>query len=111
MLKQIVKGEHSRPIEGLLELFAKGEITEYDIQFTIPLPSVLRKQFKNRVNELDEYITIREASEKWKIGESTLRVAFNKKDKRFNEDEYRKSGNVWLVKQSVLYRNYGLPKV
>lgn len=58
----------------------------------------------------DEYITAAEAAEIWGLGESTLRVAFNKKDERFEKDDYRKSGKVWLVKKSAIYRVYGEPK-
>ena len=43
----------------------------------------------------------------WGLGESTLRAAFNNNDKRFMDEDYRKSGKVWLVKRSAMYRIYG----
>ena len=59
--------------------------------------------------EHDKYITASEAAILWGLGESTLRAAFNKKDKRFSTDDYRKSGKVWLVKMSAMYKVYGEP--
>ena len=52
-----------------------------------------------------EWISFTEAKELWHLGDGTLRMAI--KNKRFYEDEVRKSGNVWLVTKQAMERLYG----
>lgn len=55
--------------------------------------------------DADEWISASEAAQKWGLGESTIRSAINRK--QFAKGEYRKSGSVWLVRESAMERLYG----
>lgn len=56
----------------------------------------------------DEVMTFKEASEKWNVSTSNLRN--NVRNGRFEDDEVRKSGEVWLVTERAMKRLYGEPK-
>jgi hypothetical protein len=58
--------------------------------------------------DADEWISASEATEKWGLGESTLRSAISRG--KFESGEYRKSGSIWLVRESAMKRLYGEPK-
>jgi len=58
--------------------------------------------------DADEWISASEATERWDLGASTIRQAIH--EKRFLSGEYRKSGSVWLVRESAMIRLYGEPK-
>jgi len=53
----------------------------------------------------DEWITLAEAARRWSRADSTLRHAIRRD--RFQPDECRKSGKVWLVRISARERLYG----
>ncbi|WP_143254335.1 helix-turn-helix domain-containing protein [Anaerosalibacter sp. Marseille-P3206] len=57
------------------------------------------------VAQVDEVMTFKEASEKWNVSTSNLRN--NVRNGRFEDDEVRKSGEVWLVAESAMKRLYG----
>lgn len=59
-------------------------------------------------NPLDSVLTFAEATEKWGLGNSTLRESV--RNDRFQEGEVRKSGNTWLVTYEAMKRLYGEPK-
>ncbi|KNF07376.1 hypothetical protein CLPU_17c00010 [Gottschalkia purinilytica] len=113
-LYKIVHGQHSDPVKALAELYFKGAITLEDISIRLTLPPVLRFDAWRYIAQ-NEMITAQEAGELWGLSESTLRKVFfnieNGKSNKFKENEYRKSGKVWLVKRSAMYREYGEPKV
>lgn len=56
----------------------------------------------------DKIYTAAEATKLWGLGESTLRSAIHRG--RFKENEVRKSGRIWLIKESAMKRLYGEPK-
>jgi hypothetical protein len=58
--------------------------------------------------DADEWISTSEANERWGLGESTLRSAIRRG--QFEKGEYRKSGSVWLVRESAMKRLYREPK-
>lgn len=59
---------------------------------------------------LCDVMTFAEASEKWALGESTLRSAI--KTDRFKEGlDYKKSGKVWIITKDAMSRVYGEPKI
>lgn len=105
-LELIILGQHPNPVEALGTMYFRGEIALEDIQFKLTLPPKLRVESLKYISE-NEMITSQEAALIWGLGESTLRSAFNNADKRFLEGDYRKSGKVWLVKRSAMYRVYG----
>ncbi len=58
---------------------------------------------------LNFILTIAEAAERWKLGESTLRSAIFRG--KFQEGvDVRKSGKTWLITYDVMEKNYGKPK-
>lgn len=57
---------------------------------------------------LEKIMTFKEASEKWNVSTSNLRN--NVRNGRFEDDEVRKSGEVWLVTERAMKRLYGEPK-
>lgn len=60
-------------------------------------------------NFLASVMTFAEATEKWELGESTLRSMV--KSNRLEEGkDYRKSGKVWLIRKDSMQRIYGEPK-
>lgn len=56
----------------------------------------------------DKIYTAAEATKLWGLGESTIRSAIRRG--QFEENEYRKSGNVWLVREAAMKRLYGEQK-
>lgn len=60
-------------------------------------------------NILEEVMTFAEAAEKWGLGESTLRSTI-KTDKIKEGIDYRKSGKVWIILKSTMFREYGEEK-
>lgn len=55
-------------------------------------------------------MTFAEATEKWGLGESTLRSVV--KQNRLREGiDYRKSGKVWLITENAMRKLYGEPKI
>ena len=60
-------------------------------------------------NSLDEVMTFSAASEKWGLGESTLRSTV-RTDKLQEGIDYRKSGKVWNITKDAMIRVYGEPK-
>lgn len=52
--------------------------------------------------------TAAEATKLWGLGESTIRSAIRRG--QFKENEVRKSGRIWLIKESAMKRLYGEPK-
>ena len=108
-LDLIIKGEHPEPIKALGGMYFKGKLTLEEIQYKLTIPPKLRTMTIKYIAE-NEIITSQEAAMIWGLGESTLRTAFNNKDKRFNEGDYRKSGKIWLVKRSAMYKVYGEEK-
>lgn len=66
----------------------------------------LYKNEELRRSILHDVMTFAEASEKWGLGESTLRSAIH--SERFTEGiDYKKSGKVWLVTKEAMERVYG----
>ena len=61
-------------------------------------------------NILNEVMTFAEATEKWGLGESTLRSTVNT-NKLIEGIDYRKSGKVWLVTYNAMLREYGEPEI
>lgn len=60
-------------------------------------------------NFLNSVMTFAEATEKWGLGESTLRSMVN--SNRLKEGlDYRKSGKVWLIKKDAMVKLYGEPR-
>lgn len=58
---------------------------------------------------LKEVFTFKEASEKWGLGESTLRSTV-KTDRLTEGIDYKKSGKVWIITKEAMIREYGNPK-
>jgi len=58
--------------------------------------------------DADEWISASEAAQKWGLDDSTIRQAIRRG--QFEKGEYRKSGGVWLVRESAMKRLYGEPK-
>ena len=59
--------------------------------------------------KLNDIMTFSEASEKWGLGESTLRSVV-RTDKLKEGIDYRKSGKVWIISKEAMYKLYGEPK-
>ncbi|MGN2348323.1 helix-turn-helix domain-containing protein [Clostridium cagae] len=59
-----------------------------------------------KINPLDEVMTFAEASEKWGLGESTLRSTI-RTDRLVEGVDYKKSGKVWLITKEAMERVYG----
>lgn len=57
----------------------------------------------------DRIYTASEATKLWGLGKTTIRSAI--RSGRFKRGEVRKSGKVWLVKESAMKRLYGDPKI
>jgi len=58
---------------------------------------------------LHSVMTFSEATERWGLGESTLRAMV--RDNRLEENrDYRKSGKVWLITDVAMIKLYGVPK-
>lgn len=62
-----------------------------------------------KINPLDEVMSFSEATKKWNLGESTLRMATNRKS-LIEGIDYRKSGSTWLITIEAMERVYGEPK-
>ncbi|WP_252217361.1 helix-turn-helix domain-containing protein [Clostridium sp. VAP41] len=60
----------------------------------------------SKINPLDEVMTFAEASEKWGLGESTLRSTI-RTDRLVEGVDYKKSGKVWLITKEAMERVYG----
>lgn len=60
-------------------------------------------------NIINEVMTFAEATKKWGLGDSTLRMAINRKNLVKGID-YRKSGSAWIITKDAMYREYGEPK-
>ena len=58
--------------------------------------------------DADEWISASEAAQKWGLDDSTIRQAIRRG--QLEKGEYRKSGSVWLVRESAMKRLYGEPK-
>lgn len=59
--------------------------------------------------DLSEVLTFSEAAEKWGFSDgNTIRKAVERN--KFNPDEIRKSGNVWLTTYPAMVRVFGIPK-
>lgn len=59
---------------------------------------------------LDEVFTTKEASERWNIAQYSIKRACTGQKgypPRFNEDEFKKSGDTWLVTRQGMERLYG----
>ncbi|KNF08515.1 hypothetical protein CLPU_6c00010 [Gottschalkia purinilytica] len=113
-LYKIVHGQHNNPVEALAELYFKGKVTSEDISIRLTLPPALRVDAWRYIAQ-NEMITAQEACELWGLSDSTLRKVFfnieNGKSNKFKENEYRKSGKVWLISRSAMYREYGEPRI
>lgn len=68
------------------------------------------KYIKFNSNFLDSVMTFSEASEKWGLGESTLRTMV-KGNRLVEGKDFRKSGKVWLIKKDSMQKIYGEPKI
>lgn len=82
-----------------------------DGEWTSSTTDAYEKKNHNNVRAelLDNVFTFSEAAEKWGLCDgSVLRNAI--KNGRFNEDEYRQSGSVWLVTKDGMKRVYGEQK-
>lgn len=55
---------------------------------------------------LDDVYTFAEASQKWKLGESTLRSTV-KSNRLVEGKDYKKSGKVWLITKEAMKKLYG----
>lgn len=62
-----------------------------------------------RFNILEKVMTFAEASEKWGLGESTLRSVV-KTNRVTNGVDIKKSGKVWLITENAMKKLYGEPK-
>ncbi|MDF2608940.1 MAG: hypothetical protein K0R92_414 [Lachnospiraceae bacterium] len=73
--------------------------------------NALEKKYLNyNPTFLESVMTFAEATEKWGLGESTLRSMV--RDNRLKEDiDYRKSGKVWLIRKDSMIKLYGAPKL
>lgn len=58
---------------------------------------------------LKEVMTFAEATKQWGLGDSTLRMAVNRKG-LIEWEDYRKSGSTWIITKEAMYRGYGEPK-
>lgn len=58
---------------------------------------------------LNEWMAFGEATEKWGLGESTLRSTV-KSNRLIESVDYKKSGKVWLITKGAMLRLYGEPK-
>jgi len=56
-------------------------------------------------SKADEWMSAKEAADRWKIDSSTIRHSIRRG--RFKEGECRKSGDVWLIRKSAMERLYG----
>jgi len=54
---------------------------------------------------LDNYLSLQESAELYKLDDSTLRKAIA--NKKFDESEYRKTGRNYIIKKSAMKRVYG----
>jgi hypothetical protein len=54
----------------------------------------------------NEWLSASEATKLWGLADSTIRKAIERGS--FKKGEYRKSGNVWLVREAAMSRIYGL---
>lgn len=88
--------------EGIIFYLDNDEI--YDIEDVCEQIRNYNELIEKRI--FNNYYTFSEASEKWGLGESTLRSTV--KTARLVEGiDYRKSGKVWLITQKAMYRVYG----
>lgn len=55
---------------------------------------------------LYDTLTFAEASEMWGLDHTTIRKMINT-DKLTKNKDYRKSGNVWLIKKEAMEKVYG----
>ena len=60
-------------------------------------------------NVLDEVMTLNEAAKKWGKDDSTLRKKI-KSAQLIEGKDYRKSGDVWLIRKEAMERVYGNEK-
>jgi len=64
---------------------------------------------EKELNYLYSVMTFSEATERWGLGESTLRAMV--RDSRLEENkDYRKSGKVWIITEAAMIEIYGEPK-
>lgn len=56
----------------------------------------------------DEWLSVKEAAEMWEIDSSTIRHSIRRN--RFKPGEFRKSGDIWLIRESAMERLYGKRK-
>lgn len=55
---------------------------------------------------VENVMTFKEATERWKLGESTLRSTI-RTDKLIENVDYWKSGSTWLIKEDAMIKVYG----
>ena len=61
---------------------------------------------ESKPNILNEVLTFREASQIWKLDDSTLRKMV-KTDKLIEGIDFRKSGATWLITKKAMIKAYG----
>ncbi len=102
----------TKHIESLKEVLNEIPKIENDILRigieTTDIEEYEEPQWLTELLESTEWISTSEATDRWGLGESTLRSAIRRG--QFEENEYRKSGSVWLVRKSAMKRMYGEPK-
>ncbi len=49
LLEQIVTGNYTPPLHGLIKLYEDGEISLTEVQYQIPLPPMLRKELREEI--------------------------------------------------------------
>lgn len=87
-------------------LIKLGESEEYSLDEVKNLIKDYNSFYDKRNNILDIVYTFSEAAEKWQLSDgSVLRNAVRRG--KFNTDEYRQSGQVWLVTREGMERVYG----
>ncbi len=102
----------TKHIESLKEVLNEIPKIENDILRigieTTDIEEYEEPQWLTELLESTEWISTSEATDRWGLGESTLRSAIRRG--QFEKGEYRKSGSVWLVRESAMKRLYGEPK-
>ena len=57
-------------------------------------------------NVLNEVFTLKEASQLYRLGESTLRATTIKSKRLIEGIDFRKSGSTWLISKAAMDRLY-----
>lgn len=111
--KWFQRTNHSSLKDG--EWMSRKEIQDYlEKDYYIYVIKYKDYRVEREIDSVEElidytYMTFAEATEKWGLGESTLR-SIPSQDRLIEGVDYRKSGKVWLITGNAMKKLYGEPK-